>query len=629
MAAVLPVLQTFDKRIIPAEFVDDLLIVESSKDVDNLLEKLTATNSEYLVVSDAALWKKLVKKRKTQGWEGYVLPCALEDFSYFKVVYAPIPTLHDVSAFLRGIRTAFNHIAGLYEALTSPVTVRKLTEPSDIAEWLRANVNTPLSVDIETFSLKHWDSGIGSIAFATSPIEATAFAVDLHPESAQIRRWLRQWFERRDAWTLYHNATFDAYILLYQLWMTGLRDLKGMREGIHHITRNIHCSKIISYLALNSAQEISLSLKDLAQEFMGAWAVDEIENIKAIPLDKLLQYNGEDAAAAMWVHQKHLPTATKDGQLGVYYNIFRPAITDVIEMQIVGIPFSMKRVKRVHSYLNAFQQKAEETILRSKAAISASNILAENWATKRNAVLKKKRVTASDWPETFNIGSDQQLGVMLFDVMGLPVLEVTKTGQPSTDGDTLKALTHHTDVAEYKEVLSALLDWRDSQKLLSAFFPSLLNTPQAEDGWHYLCGGYNIGGTLSGRLSSSGPNMQQLPSTGARFARWFKYMFVAPPGWLFVGADFNALESRIDALKTKDPNKLVVYTQGYDSHSWNAYGYWGDQMPDVVLAEPGEECYKANVGDTYVYFTESEDITYAGRKFTGREFRDFCASQGV
>ncbi len=628
ISILLPDLDNFRMKIYHPE-ADHMLLVESHKDVEGLLKELSTINAEYLVVSDAAFWKKLTKKRKTSGLLGYVLPCVVKNYEHMKVVYAPLPLLHDQSGFLSAIQTAVDHWKGQYKPPGSEITVTKLRTLPEIKQWLIENVYTPLAADIETFSLKHWSSGLGSIAFAKSPYEAVAFLIDLGSEGPTVRHWLRQWFEARNAWTLWHNATFDAYILTYQLWMKSLRDYSGLRQGLSHISRGIECSKIVSYLALNSAQEISLKLKDLAQEFLGDWAVDDIEDITKIDTEELLDYNGYDACAAYWTYQKHHPIMVADQQEQVYETLLKPAISDIIEMQIIGIPFSMKRVQRVHRFLTAFQEKALRTVLDSSAAAATGLLLAERWAIKRNSELKKKRVTAEDWPESFNIGSDQQLAVMLYEVMGLPVLETTKSGAPSTAGDVLDVLIKHTDNPEHIAILKAMGDWRDAQKLLTAFFPALLSSPQAEDGWHYLCGSYNIGGTLSGRLSSSNPNMQNQPSSGARFAKVYKYMFCAPPGWVFVGADFNALEARIDALKTKDPNKLVVYTQGYDSHSWNAFGYWGDRMPDVVLAKPGEECYKANVGGAYVYFTESEEITYAGRQFTGREFRDFCASQGV
>lgn len=538
---------------------DHMLLVETQADVESLLKEISALNTEYLVVSDAAFWKKLTKKRKSSGLLGYVLPCLIKGYEHMQVVFAPPPLLHDQSGFHAAIQTAVDHWQGQYKPPGSTVTITKLTTLPEIKQWLIQNVQTPLASDIETFSLKHWNAGIGSIAFASSLHEAVAFLVDLGPDSATVRSWLKQWFERRNAWTLWHNATFDAHILVYQLWMSGLRDYQGLRTGLAHMTRQIECSKVISYLALNSAQEISLGLKDLAQEFLGDWAVDDITDITKIDSQELLEYNGRDACAAFWTHGQHYPTMVADQQEPVYQTLLKPALTDIIEMQLVGVPFSMKRVQRVYRFLTAFQKKALHTVLNSGPAAATGLLLAQKWADAKNLKLKKKRVTAEDWPETFNIGSDQQLAVMLFEVMGLPVLETTKSGAPSTAGDVLDVLVNHTSDLEHLAILKAMGDWRDSQKLLTAFFPALLSSPQAEDGWHYLCGSYNVGGTLSGRLSSSGPNMQNQPSSGARFAKVYKYMFCAPPGWVFVGADFNALEDRVDALKTKDPNKLKVY----------------------------------------------------------------------
>lgn len=586
IAILMPDLDGYRTKLAHAQ-ADHMLLVETTKDVDGLLKELRSINAEYLVVSDAAFWKKLTKKRKTTGLLNYVLPCVIAGYEHMQVVYAPPPLLHDSSGFNEAIQTAVNHWQGTYQPPGSAVTVTKLRTLPEIKAWLIANVQTPLAGDIETFSLKHWSAGIGSIAFATSPHDAVAFLVDLDPANKDtIRRWLKQWFEARKAWTLWHNATFDAYILTFQLWMQSLRDYRGLREGLKHMTRGIQCSKIISYLALNSAQEISLKLKDLAQEFLGDWAVDDITDITKIDVDELLDYNGRDACAAFWTYQKHHPTMVADQQEQVYETLLKPAMTDIIEMQLIGLPFSMKRVKRVHRFLTAFQEKALRTVLDSTSARLTSVVLAQKWADKYNREHKRKRVTFEDWPEKFNVGSDQQLSVMLYEVMGLPVIEKTKSGAPATDGDTLDALIKHTDNPEHIAILKAMQDWRDAQKLLTAFFPALLNAPQAEDGWHYLYGNFNIGGTLSGRLSSNNPNLQNQPATGARFAKIYKYMFVAPPGWVFIGADFNALEDRIDALKTKDPNKLAVYTKGFDGHSWRACFYFADKIHGIDIQDP-------------------------------------------
>lgn len=101
----------------------------------------------------------------------------------------------------------------------------------------------------------------------------------------------------------------------------------------------------------------------------------------------------------------------------------------------------------------------------------------------------------------------------------------------------------------------------------------------------WLHGSFNLGGTVSGRLSSSDPNLQNLPA-GSTFGKLIKDCFRAPKGWLFGGADFSSLEDRINALLTKDPEKLKVYTDGYDSHSLRAHAYFSQHMPDIKTVDP-------------------------------------------
>lgn len=98
-----------------------------------------------------------------------------------------------------------------------------------------------------------------------------------------------------------------------------------------------------------------------------------------------------------------------------------------------------------------------------------------------------------------------------------------------------------------------------------------------------------------------------------------KSCFMPPPGWLFTGLDFNALEDRISALTTKDPNKLAVYLYGFDGHCLRAQSYFGENMPNIERAPEGAKCYKALVGDQEVYFHEFEIIEYMGERLTGAD----------
>ena len=95
-----------------------------------------------------------------------------------------------------------------------------------------------------------------------------------------------------------------------------------------------------------------------------------------------------------------------------------------------------------------------------------------------------------------------------------------------------------------------------------------------------LHGKLKLGGTQSGRLASNSPNLTNLPAHGP-MGKLVKSCIIAPDGWLFAGADFSALEERIGAILSKDPNRIKVYTDGYDGHSLRAQTYFADQMPDI------------------------------------------------
>lgn len=138
---------------------------------------------------------------------------------------------------------------------------------------------------------------------------------------------------------------------------------------------------------------------------------------------------------------------------------------------------------------------------------------------------------------------------------------------------------------EAKEVLALLenlKEYAEVQKIKSTFLPALQDKTILRDDINWLHGSFRLGGTKSGRLSSASPNLQQIPSTGTKYAKQIKQCFAPPIGWLFVGSDYSSLEDRISALQTKDPNKLKPYLEGYDGHSLRAYAYFKEQMPDIT-----------------------------------------------
>lgn len=151
---------------------------------------------------------------------------------------------------------------------------------------------------------------------------------------------------------------------------------------------------------------------------------------------------------------------------------------------------------------------------------------------------------------------------------------------------------------EAQEILALLEDIKELSevdKITSTFVPAFKKKTIKSSGGSFLHGSFRLGGTKSARLSSAGPNLQQIPNTGSKYAKHIKRCVEAPKGYVFVGADFSSLEDRISALTTKDPNKLAPYIDGYDGHSLRAYAYFKDQMPDI---EPTVESINS-IGQKY------------------------------
>jgi DNA polymerase-1 len=162
--------------------------------------------------------------------------------------------------------------------------------------------------------------------------------------------------------------------------------------------------------------------------------------------------------------------------------------------------------------------------------------------------------------------------------MAIPVVKrSTKTKKPSLEGDTLKNYLDWDIAEDKKQVIALYLEYKAGMKIINTFLKSLQFAMPTNEGHALLFGSFNITATISGRLSSSNPNLQNLPAKG-QYGKIIKDCFISPPGYLFGGADFNSLEDYVSALQTKDPNKLKVYIEGYDGHSLRAYYYYPDKL---------------------------------------------------
>ena len=543
---------------------------------------------KYLLVCDGDYFKCISKKLKIEVYLGYVLP--VDDYfvayvpSYEGALYRDQEVRAKIKQALDAVQ---NHALGRYLEPGRDIikTAVYPSTPEEIALCLDSlHASMKLTCDIETWSLKHYDSGIASITFCWNEHEGIAFCVDhsQNQRNEEVRQLLRNFFETYKGTLIFHNITFDMYILTYQLYMNDLLDTEGLLHGMDVLLKNFEDTKIIAYLATNSCTGNVLGLKALAQEFAGNYAQEEINNLDAIDKKQLLEYNLIDGLSTWFVYNKYYQKMIDDQQLNIYENLFKPAVKDIIQMQLTGLPMDMDQVLKAEQEMESIKNEALEKILLSPLVREYMENYRVKWAEKRNQELKKKRVTPEECPDRFNPDSNNMLRELLYESIGLEIIEKTETKLPATGKDTLAKLLNHTNDEDVINLLNALIDYKDVIKILTAFIPAFKSTVKAKDGRYYLYGNQNSTGTVSGRYSSNSPNLANLPSTGSKFAKLVKSCFAPPKGILFVGIDFQSLEDKINALLTRDPNKMLVYTDGYDSHSLRCYNYYKDQLSDIT-----------------------------------------------
>ena len=553
---------------------------------EQVYPKITTYTPNYVLVADSEYFKVMAKITKPDAYIGYFFGDTFKFLyapSYKQIFYHPEETKEKITRALDSIKASEQ---GKYCSPGSNI-IKDEYYPSttkDIAVLLKSLANRPiLTCDIETYSLKHVDAGLGSICFCWDKHSGCAFKIDKSSDSKnqEVRDLLKEFFINYKGTLIFHNIAFDVTVLIYQLFMKDVLDQEGLLNGLDIMLKNWEDTKLMTYLCTNSCSGNNLGLKYQAQAYAGNWAQDEISNIDKIPEEDLLRYNLIDGLSTWFVYEKYKDTLVAEKQDKLYREIFKPTTKDIIQMQLTGIPLNYNKVLEAEQKLNDDKNQALSVITANKYVIKFKEVLNQEAVDKYNST-HKKQITLADVDESFNPNSGIQIKKLLYDLIKLPVINLTESKQPATDGDTLKALLNHTTDKDVLGLLQALIDYSAVEKILSAFIPTFKKATPASDGRRYIYGNFNLGGTVSGRLSSSKPNLQQIPATGSKYAKLIKSCFQAPKGWLWVGLDYASLEDHISALVTKDPNKLKVYTDEYDGHCLRAYSYWKNLMPDIT-----------------------------------------------
>lgn len=198
--------------------------------------------------------------------------------------------------------------------------------------------------------------------------------------------------------------------------------------------------------------------------------------------------------------------------------------------------------------------------------------LSEGLATQITEVERSIRDLAGD--ETFNIGSPMQLSHVLFDVMGLPTkgLKKTKRGYYSTNAKVL------SDLARDHEIVRLILDWREKSKIKSTYLDTLGPLRRGDGRVHTT---YNQTITATGRLSSSNPNLQNIP-TRSELGRTVKTAFSAGEGSVFLAVDYSQIELRLLAHLSGDEHLVRAFNEGEDFHAETAARVFGVPVSEVT-----------------------------------------------
>ncbi len=250
-----------------------------------------------------------------------------------------------------------------------------------------------------------------------------------------------------------------------------------------------------------------------------------------VPLAEAVRYAAEDADITLRLWQKFKPMLHQSRVTTVYETLERPLVPVLAEMEMAGIQVDRDTLSRMS---NAFAQKM--------------------------AGLEDEIHTLAGGP--FNVGSPKQLGEILFDKMGLPGGEKGKTGAYATGADILEDLA-----AEGHDLPARVLDWRQLSKLKSTYTDALQDHINPETGRVHTS--YSITGAVTGRLSSTDPNLQNIPVRSEE-GRRIREAFVAPPGRVLVSLDYSQIELRILAHIADIRELQQAFRDGLDIHALTA-----------------------------------------------------------
>ncbi|MGB1360837.1 MAG: DNA polymerase I [Alphaproteobacteria bacterium] len=256
-------------------------------------------------------------------------------------------------------------------------------------------------------------------------------------------------------------------------------------------------------------------------------------------IEKATEYACEDADITLRLHTLLKNRAVANNVVGVYEKLERPLINVIAKMEEKGVALDREKLAELSTEFGVKMQTAESKVL---------------------------KLATENGMEDFNVASPKQLSELLFEKMGLEGGKKTKTGVYSTNSDVLE------NIFDSHPIIADILEYRTFAKLKSTYTDALQN--QISKNTNRVHTSFNMAGTTTGRLSSSDPNLQNIPARG-QDGQKIRSCFIASAGKSFVSLDYSQIELRLVAHMSGDKSMIEAFNNGADIHKSTAQSMFG------------------------------------------------------
>ena len=409
-----------------------------------------------------------------------------------------------------------------------------------------------LSLDTETTSTNAIDAELVGLSFAVEEHQAFYVPIPENREEAKKRvEIFRSVYENEKILKIGQNLKYDLEVLRnYDIELKG----KMWDTMIAHYLIQPELRHNMDYMA-----EIYLNYQTIhIDELIGAKGKNQ-RSMRELDPKEVYEYAAEDADITLQLKNKLEPELKKQGAEKLFYEIEMPLMPVLAEMEMTGVCLDTDSLSETSKQLTQRMLDIEQRIYELAG-------------------------------EHFNIASPKQVGDILFDKLKIiDKAKKTKKGQYVTSEEVLQQLRHK------HEIVGLILDHRGLKKLLGTYIEALPKLINPRTG--HIHTSFNQTITATGRLSSSDPNLQNIPIRGED-GKEIRKAFIPEPGCLFFSADYSQIELRVMAHLSQDPQMIEVFREGKDLHAATAANIYKKPIEEVTRDERTKS-KRANFGIIY------------------------------